>query len=428
MQDNNLPVRGNSSPGRLRSALSQTFISLRIRNFRLYYIGQLVSNTGNWLSNVALILLVLHLTGSGVAVGAMAAIESAPLLLFSAWGGAIADRVDKRKLLLLTQNISMCQSGVLAIIAFMPHPSVISLYALGLFGGVVSGFDNPARRAFIREMVPAKHLSNAVVLYSVAFNLSRIFGPALAGLLVVTLGYGWCFAIDAATFSAVLYCLYIMRPEELSRAPRIPRVKGEVLAGIRYLASMPSLWISFAMLTSVYLLAYNFSTTLPLFVTRSLDKSESVYTLLYSTLGLGAVISGLIVARRQMVHLRHIIFGALAMGAAMLMLAVTPNVGLALAATFLVGTTAIIFNTSSNALVQIEGRPDMCARLLAFQTVAINGAVTIGAPILGWLADTFGGRMPLVVGGVVCLATGAFGYLANRRFRQSIYDSTASSN
>ena len=182
------------------------------------------------------------------------------------------------------------------------------------------------------------------------------------------------------------------------------------------------------MLTSVYLLAYNFSTTLPLFVTRSLGKSESVYTLLYSTLGLGAVISGLIVARRQMVHLRHIIFGALAMGAAMLMLAITPNVGLALAATFLVGTTAIIFNTSSNALVQIEGRADMCARLLAFQTVAINGAVTIGAPILGWLADKFGGRVPLVVGGVVCLATGVFGYFANRHFRESIYDSTASSN
>lgn len=135
MPDNIQPIQGNRSHGRLSRVFSQTFISLRTRNFRLYYIGQLVSNTGNWLSNVALILLVLHLTGSGVAVGAMAAIESAPLLVFSAWGGAIADRVDKKRLLLLTQSISMCQSGVLAIIAFMPHPSVIICIFWGYSAG-----------------------------------------------------------------------------------------------------------------------------------------------------------------------------------------------------------------------------------------------------------------------------------------------------
>jgi MFS family permease len=405
--------------GRLGRSFSDSFTSLRNRNFRLYFIGQLISNTGSWLTNVALILLVLHITGSGVAVGVMTAFESVPLLLLSAWGGAITDRVDKRRFIILTQSLMMCDSAVLSVITFLPHPSLASLYALGLLSGVLAAFDVPLRRAFVREMVPPEDVSNAVVLYSIIFNMARIFGPALAGLLVVTLGYGWCFAIDAATFLAVLYCLYIMRPAELHRTAPAPRVKGEVRAGLRYVASMPSLWISFGMLTAVFLLAYNFNTTLPLFTTRSLHSNESVYTLLYSTFSIGAVISGLVVARRHMVHLRHIIFGSFAMGVTMLILALTPSVALAVPAVFLVGASAIVFMTASTAIVQIEGRPDMCGRVLALQTVVMNGTAVIGGPALGWMADTFGGRVPILAGAGVCLASAAFGYYADRRFNKA---------
>jgi MFS family permease len=399
--------------------LGQTFISLRNRNFRLYFIGQFISNTGSWLTNVAIILLVLHITGSGVAVGAITAFECAPLLLLSAWGGAIVDRVDKRRFLLLTQSMAMCISIALAVVAFLPHPSVISLFILATLGGVQAAFDNPLRRAFISEMVGPEDLPNAVVIYSVLFNTSRIFGPALAGLLVVTVGYGWCFSIDAASFLAVLYCLYLMRPGEMFLHPRLPHVKGAVRAGVLYVTSMPTLWISLVMLTAVFLLSYNFSTTLPLFVTRSLHSSDSVFTLLYSTFGLGAVVSGLVVARRRMVQLRHIIYSAFAMGVAMLVLAFMPDVALSVAAVFLVGESAIVFLTASTAIVQLEGKPEMCGRVLALQTVVMNGTAVIGGPVLGWMADTAGGRLPIIVGGAVCVASAAFGYLANRRYNKA---------
>ncbi|HEY5113401.1 MAG TPA: MFS transporter, partial [Coriobacteriia bacterium] len=164
--------------------MRKTFLSLRNRNFRLYFFGQLVSNTGNWLTNVALILLVLKITGSGLAVGLLAACQFGPILFLSAWAGAFADRSDKRRMLLLTQSLEMAESFGLAILAFMPHPPLGGLYALALFGGTLLAFDNPLRRSFVTEMVRADDIPNAVVMYSATVNVARIFGPALAGLLV----------------------------------------------------------------------------------------------------------------------------------------------------------------------------------------------------------------------------------------------------
>ncbi|HET7094616.1 MAG TPA: MFS transporter, partial [Thermomicrobiales bacterium] len=203
----------------LRQTLQTTFFSLRHRNFRLFFIGQTISNSGNWLTNVALTLLVLSLTDSGVALGALAACQYGPILLFSAWAGAIADRFDKRRLLFVTQSLEMTQSIGLAALAFQPHPPLAGLYTIALGGGALLAFDNPLRRSFVTEMVPRADLPNAVVLYSLIVNVSRIFGPTLAGLLVVTLGYGWCFAADAVSYLAVLWCLFLMRPAELYRAP-----------------------------------------------------------------------------------------------------------------------------------------------------------------------------------------------------------------
>ncbi|HNX01033.1 MAG TPA: MFS transporter, partial [Candidatus Cloacimonadota bacterium] len=206
----------------------KTFFSLRNYNYRLFFIGQTISNTGNWLTNVALILLVLKLTGSGLAVGILSACQFGPMLFLSAWAGAIADRSDKRKLLLLTQTLEMLQSVGLAILAFMPHPPMIGLFILATWGGILLSFDNPLRRSFVSEMVPEEDIPNAVVLYSTIINVSRILGPTLAGILIVTLGYGLCFTMDAISYLAVLICLYIMRTNELHREPPKPRTKGEV--------------------------------------------------------------------------------------------------------------------------------------------------------------------------------------------------------
>lgn len=404
---------------RFRRTLGKTFLSLRHRNFRLYFIGQTISNTGNWLTNIALTLLVLKITGSGVAVGTLAACQYGPMLLLSAWGGAIADRSDKRLALLLTQTLEMCQSIGLAILAFLPHPPLLGLYALATAGGVLLAFDNPLRRSFVSEMVPAEDIPNAVVLYSTIVNVSRIFGPALAGLLVVTLGYGWCFAIDAATYLAVLFCLYRMRTEEIHRHPPRPRGKGEVLEGLRYVMSLPPLWISFAMLAAIGTLSYNFGVTLPLFVKDTLHSSESVFTILYSVFSFGAVVGALFVANRNMVDMRHIVYGAAALGVAMFLLALAPGVLFAVPAVFLVGVASILYMTSTTAIAQVEARPEMHGRVLALQTVLIGGTTPIGGPLLGWLADTVGGRAPIVLGAVVSLLASIFGYYASRRSAQT---------
>jgi MFS family permease len=402
--------------------LRKTFISLRNRNFKLYFIGQLISNTGNWLTNVALILLVLKLTGSGFAVGVIAACQFGPVLFLSAWAGAIADRSDKRRLLLVTQALEMAQSVGLAILAFMPHPPMAGLYILATIGGIVLAFDNPLRRSFVAEMVQEEDIPNAVVLYSTTINVSRIFGPALAGLLAVTLGFGWCFTIDAATYIAVLICLFMMRPEELHRQPVRPRTAkaegggGEVREGLRYVMSVPFLWISFVMLAAIGTLAYNFTVTLPLFVTDSLHSTVGIFTVLYSIFSLGAVACAFVVARRSMVQIRHVIFGAAALGAAMLLLAWSSAIWAALLMALLLGMASVLYMTSTTAIVQIGTKREIHGRILALQTVLVGGTSLVGGPLSGWLADAAGARAPIILGGIVCLVSAAFGYWAIRHY------------
>jgi predicted MFS family arabinose efflux permease len=232
---------------------------------------------------------------------------------------------------------------------------------------------------------------------------------------VVTLGYGWCFAIDACSYLAVLACLLLMRTAELRRRPPEPRARGAVREGMRYLRSVPVLWISFAMLAAIGTLSYNFSVTLPLFVTRSLGASEGTFTVLYSVFSLGAVVATLVVANRGLVRLRHVIVGAAALGVTMLLLAAAPGVAAAVPAVFLVGTASILYLTATTTIVQIEARPEMHGRVLSLQSVVLIGTVPVGGPLLGWLADTLGGRAPLVVGGVVSLLAAGFGWWARRR-------------
>ncbi len=404
------------SRGHLGRALARTFQSLRTRNFRLFFIGQLISNTGNWLTNVALILLVLHLTRSGFAVGLLAACQFGPMFFLGAWAGAVADRSDKRHLLLWTQSLEMAQSVGLAVLAFRPHPSLVALYLIALGGGILLAFDNPLRRSFVPEMVGADDLPNAVVLYSAIVNISRVFGPALAGLLAVTLGFGWCFTLDATSYLAVLACIVMMRAAELHRVPHPPRTGREVREGLEYVASVPYLWISFAMFAAVGLFSFNFRVTLPLFVSDSLHRSDAVFTILYSVFSVGAVVSALIVAHRKLVQLRHVVLGAASMGIAMLLLSAVPNLASAVAAVFLVGIASVLYMTPTTAIAQVDTRRDMHGRVLALQTVLMGGTSLAGGPLLGRFADLAGGRAPLALGGVVCLGAAGFGYAAGRRY------------
>jgi MFS family permease len=404
---------------RVRGATRRTFLSLRNRNFRLFFFGQLVSNTGNWLTNVALTLLILHLTNSGLAVGALTAAQFGPILFLSPFAGALADRSDKRRMLFVTQSLEMCQSAVLALLAFMPHPPLAGIYLTAVAGGVFLAFDNPLRRSFVTEMVPPEDRPNAVALYSAIVNSSRILGPALAGLLVVTVGFGWCFTLDAASYVFVLVALGMMRSSELFRVAVGERAKGAVRAGLRYLAGMPHLRIAFVTLAVVGTLGYNLTVELPLLVEHTLHHGDAAFTFLYTVFSCGALLSALIVAQHSLVRIQHILIGAASFGVALLALAAVPNLAVAVPVVFAVGVTSILYFTATTAIVQVEADPAMHGRILALQSVLLIGTAPIGGPLDGAIADVFGARVPLVIGGIASAAVAGWGYLALRRSRRA---------
>lgn len=395
---------------------SQTmFSSLKSRNFRLFFSGQLISQIGNWVTLVAETLLVLHLTHNGFAVGLLGAAQFLPVLLLGPLAGLIADRSDKRKLLMFTQTCAMAQSFGLAALAFMPNTPVMGIYGLALVGGFITAFDNPPRRAFVVEMVPEHDVNNAVSLNSAMMTGSRVIGPALAGLLAVTFGYGWCFAIDGLSYIAVLGGLYLMRSSELRRPPITARGPGQVRAGFRYVWGVPELRIVVFMMMIVGTFAFNFNTVMPLFVTRTMHGSDAEFTYLFSVISIGSLVGALIMARRATVSLRHLFLASASFGVAMFALALMPGLGASFPAAFLVGLTSIAFMTSSTAIIQFRADPNMRGRVLALQTMVFLGSTPIGGPLLGALIDVTNARVGLAVGGISAAAAALYGATAARR-------------
>ncbi|HVM54319.1 MAG TPA: MFS transporter [Acidimicrobiales bacterium] len=398
--------------------MSRTFRSLRIRNFRLFLVGQLVSQAGSWMRMVAMALLVFNVTDDGVAVGVLVACQFFPVLLLGPWAGLVADRADKRKLLLIVQSCLMGQSFVLAALAASGDPPVLAIYAVALAGGFATALDNPTRRSFVVEMVPESHVQNAVSLNTAVMTGSRIFGPAIAGLLVSTVGYAWCFVGDGLSYTAVLAGLWLMRTEELRPAPPASRGKGQVRAGLRYVRQTPALFIPLVMMTVVGTLAFNFQVVLPVFVKRTLGGSDAQFTLLFSALSVGSMAGALWSAQRTVVRLRHIVLATFAYGIAMLVLAVMPTLALAYPAAVLVGMSSVVFMTTSTTMLQLRADPSMRGRALALQSMVFLGSTPIGGPIIGWVSERLGARVGLGVGGVACLAAAAYGALAGRRLLQ----------
>ena len=343
---------------RLRRATGETFRSLHVRNFRLFFTGQLISQVGNWLTLVAQTLLVLSLTDNGIALGGLAVAQFGPILVLGPWAGLVADRSDKRKLLLIVQAIAMAQSFALAGLAFSGDPPLAAVYGVALVGGLTIAFDNPARRSFVVEMVPAAEMTNAVSLNSALMTSSRVIGPALAGLLVTTVGFGWAFLGDAISYTAVIAAYLMMRTSELRPAPVTPRAKGQVREGLRYARSVPDLWVPLVMMAIVGTLAFNFQVVFPLFVVRDLGGTEGTFTLLFSVVSVGSLIGALATARRTSIEVRMVALTALAFGAALAVMALAPNEAIAFPIGLFVGMGSIAFLTASTAIVQIRSDAD----------------------------------------------------------------------
>jgi predicted MFS family arabinose efflux permease len=267
-------------------------------------------------------------------------------------------------------------------------------------------------------MVPERDVANAVSLNSALMTSSRVVGPALAGLLISTVGFGWTFLLDSVSYVAVLASLWCIRPAELRRSPVAERARGQVREGLRYVRSVPRLWVPLVMMAVIGTLAFNFSTVMPLYVTRDLGGTEGTFTMIFSVVSVGSFVGALAVARRRHVTVRSVALAGLAFGACLAVLAVAPGLGLAVPAALALGLASIAFLTSSTAIVQLEAAPEMRGRVLALQAMLFLGSTPIGGPVVGWVSQAAGARWGLALGAAACFAAGGWGLVVVRSLRR----------
>jgi MFS family permease len=393
----------------LRRMAGTTFGSLRVRNYRLYFVGQVVSVSGSWMQRVAQSWLVLHLAGGGgFALGLVSALQFLPMLFLGAWGGVLADRMDKRRLLMVTQALMGLLALVLGAVVLAGLAQLWMVYLLALLLGLVTAIDNPSRQAFVMEMVGRGQVANAVSLNSTVFTGARVVGPAIAGLLISLVGTGWCFLINAFSFGAVVFALVAMDPAKLQRPlAGVARRRGQVMEGLRFIWSRSDLRAPLAVLGVVGTLALNWTVLLPLLARNTFHGGAGTYGLLFAVLGAGSLIGALFTAGRREPTATLLLGSLVAFGVFMMAAAAAPTLPLELAALVLTGIAALAFQTTTNSLIQLRSDPAFRGRVMAMYSVVFIGTTPIGAPIVGWIAQQFGPRAGLALGAVAILATAA---------------------
>lgn len=389
-----------------------TFASLRTPNYRRYFAGQAVSLVGTWMQTVAQAWLVLELTGSGTALGLVAAAQFLPILLLAPYGGLLADRLDKRTILIATQCALGAMALTLGILTVTGAVQLWMVVVLALALGVATAIDNPARQAFAQEMVGAGGVRNAVSLNSVLVNTARAVGPAVAGVLIATVGTGPCFLINAVSYVAVVLALVGMDVDALRPTPRQERAPGQVRQGLSYVAHTPDLLVPLMMLAVVGTLAYEFQVVLPLLARGPLDGGAGTYGLLTSAMGAGAIVGGLVVAGHGRTGLRPLSVASAMFGLAILAAAAAPSVWVALVALTIVGATSVTFLAVGNTTLQLTAEPRFRGRVMALWAVAFLGSTPLGAPLIGAVSEHLSPRGGLAIGGLACLVAAALGGLA----------------
>jgi MFS family permease len=391
------------------------FAALAVPNFRLYLAGQAVSLTGTWMQVVAQSWLVLQLTRSGTLLGLVAAVQFLPVLLLGPYGGLLADRAGKRRLLLATQTLL----GVLALaLGLLTVTHVVRLwmvFVIALALGTVNSVDQPTRQTFVPEIVGRDMLQNAVSLNSVLTNTARAIGPAVAGVLIATAGVGVCFLANAASFAAVLAALARIRTSALHPAAPAGREPGQLRQGLRYVRGAPGLLVPLLMMALVGTLAYEFQVALPLLAQITLHGDASTYAFLTAAMGVGAAAGGLVVAAMARTGLLPFTVAAAGFAAAILAAALVPSLAGELAALTVVGFFSTAFMATGNTTLQLTADPQFRGRVMALWSVTFTGSTPVGGPIIGVVADDLGPRYGLGLGAIACLAATLLGTLALTR-------------
>jgi MFS family permease len=400
---------------RLLSVGRVTFASLAIPNYRRYIGGQSISLIGTWMQMAAQSWLVLTLTGSATTLGLIVALQTLPVLLLGPYGGVIADRVDKRRLMVILQIAMGIQALVLGVLTVTGAVRLWEIGVLAALLGLNNAFENPARQSFMLEMVGPESLRNAVSLNSVLVNVARVIGPAVAGILIATVGEGVCFLVNAASFVAVVASLVTLDRSAISPSPPSGREPGQLREGLRYVRRTPELGVPLVMMAIAGCLAYEFQVTLPVMARQGLHVGATGFGFMTAAMGVGAVVGGLFVAAKGRTGLPTLVAAATAFGVVLLFSAVAPNLPIELVALALAGGASISFMSTGNSTLQLGAAPNMRGRVMSLWFVAFQGSTPIGGPIIGWVMAQAGARAGLGVGGVTCLIVAIFGLLAIRR-------------
>ncbi|WP_337061748.1 MFS transporter [Kineococcus sp. G2] len=381
-----------------------TFAALSVPNFRVYVSGQALASTGVWMQNIALDWLVLQLTGSPAAVGITMALQFLPILLLGMHGGMIADRYPKRTILLVTQGCSAAVATTLAVLTLTGNTTVGAVYLLALAGGLVVALDNPTRQAFVGEVVPAQHLRNAVALNAATFQTSRLVGPALASLLIGTVGTGWAFAANALCYLGPTVALgFFLRPGELVRTPPLPREKGQLRSALRYVRERPHVAFTILLVGVFGTFGLNFPVVLTAMADETFHGDAGLYGLFNIVLAVGSIAGALVAGGRTSTRLRTILLLAAAFGVAQTAAALAPNLGVFVAVLVVMGTTNLAFQAIANSSVQLWVDREYRGRVMGLYVLVFMGGTPLGGPLIGWVTEHAGVRTGMALCGLVPL-------------------------
>jgi MFS family permease len=401
-----------------------TFAALSVPNYRRYYSGQAISLIGTWMQMTAQAWLVLSLTHSSTMLGVIVALQTLPVLMLGPYGGVVADRVDKRRLSIALQAVMGVQALILGVLTVTGEVQVWQIGILAALLGLNNAFENPARQSFMLEMVGPEHLRNAVSLNSVLANTARVIGPAVAGILIATVGEGVCFLVNAASFVAVIASLVTLDLTKLNPTVPTPRARGQLREGLRYIRNTPELAVPLLMMAAAGCLTYEFQVTLPVMASRGLHVGATGFGFMTASMGVGAVLGGLLVAARGQIGLRPLILSAAGFGIALAFATLAPSLAIELVALMFVGWGSISFMSMGNSTLQLTAEPGMRGRVMSLWFVSFQGSTPIGGPIVGWLMAAAGARAGLGIGAVTCFVVALAGLAAlrglphpNRRLR-----------
>lgn len=390
-----------------RAAARRTFKSLGVRNYRLYFFGMMISASGIWMQMVAQGWLVLRLTDSPSAVGLVTALQFVPMLLAGMWGGLIADRFDKRRVLLITQAWMSAVTGTLAVVTLTGHVEVWMVYLSAFLVGCATVVDNPTRQSFVIEMVGAHEVANAVALNSAMFNAARIVGPSIAGVLILAGGTGTAFAYNSVSYLAVIASLLLMRTGELQRAVPGAKGRGQVRAALRYVWATPELRSTILLVAAVSTFGLNYPVLLPVLVRFTFDAGPGTFGLMMSAMGIGSLVGALTTAGRARPTPGMLVGAAGSLGLLQLGVAVAPVLPAEIIVLALCGTTTTMFLATANAMCQVTSTSEMRGRVMALYLLVFLGSTPIGGPVAGWVAEHFGARVGFALGGAVAVVAAA---------------------